>query len=89
MLAKYDFILIAIVVLPTPLLIDQRYNHLAKEAFVKGEGTAEKASDMPMLNVRAKPELIKRIKFACAHEQMSIQEVVNRAVEKELKEMGY
>jgi hypothetical protein len=88
MLERYD-ILIAIVVFPTPLLIDQRYNHLEKEAFVKGEGTTEKASDMPMLNVRAKPELIKRVKMACVHEEMTIQEFVNRAVEKELKEMGY
>jgi predicted DNA binding CopG/RHH family protein len=60
-----------------------------KEAFVKGEGTAEKASDMPMLNVRAKPELIKRVKIAWAHEEMTIQEFVSRAVDKELKGMGY
>jgi len=70
-------------------LKDTSRDPLAKEAFVKGEGTAEKASDMPMLNVRAKPELIKRVKIACAHEELTIQEFVNQAVEAKLKELGY
>jgi len=70
-------------------LKDTSKDPLAKEAFVKGEGKAEKASELPMLNVRAKAEVIKRVKIACAHEDLTMQEFVNQAVEAKLKELGY
>ena len=45
--------------------------------------------DMPMLNTRTSPELIKRIRICCAHEEKTMTQFINATLDKELKKLGY
>ena len=62
--------------------VDDRGLYVLKE-------NPQKATDLPMLNIRATPELIRRVKICCAYEGMTMKDLISGAIEKELKKMGY
>lgn len=70
-------------------LKDTSRDPLAKEAFIQGEKKERKAIDLPMLNTRVEPELIKRIKICCANKEMTMKGFIIQAIEDKLKKFGF